>query len=112
KVKQYQLDISRDIEDGRIMNYMLPHHRQNKEESKKEDEKKQELNDDNIWKERNVKVHRDYFCRISPTLVITLVDGRLLKSSSSVLELFGENVKQLATKIKAHTFSQTWRTLF
>ncbi|ETO15448.1 hypothetical protein RFI_21916 [Reticulomyxa filosa] len=47
-----------------------------------------------------------------PTLVITLVDGRLLKSSSSVLELFGENVKQLATKIKAHTFSQTWRTLF
>ncbi|ETN97942.1 hypothetical protein RFI_39580, partial [Reticulomyxa filosa] len=59
-------------------------------------------------------VRRDYFCRTSPTLVvITPVDGRLLKSSSSMLKLVGGgNGKQLASKIKAHTFSQTWRTLF
>ncbi|ETO03628.1 hypothetical protein RFI_33774, partial [Reticulomyxa filosa] len=54
-------------------------------------------------------VCRDYFCRTSPTPV----DGRLLKSSASVLKLVDSgNEKQLASKIKAHTFSQTWRTLF
>ncbi|ETO07435.1 hypothetical protein RFI_29967 [Reticulomyxa filosa] len=42
------------------------------------------------------------------TLIIKSVDGRKLKSASSVNWLV---VKQFESKSK-HTFSQTWRTLF
>ncbi|ETO36920.1 hypothetical protein RFI_00142 [Reticulomyxa filosa] len=80
---------------------------QNKEESKKEDEKKQELNDDNIWKQRSVKIRRDYLCRTSSTLVVTPVDGRLLKSSSSVLKLVGGNGKHLQHHLMSCTNKKT-----
>ncbi|ETN98338.1 hypothetical protein RFI_39172, partial [Reticulomyxa filosa] len=44
-----------------------PHHK-----TKTKEKKKQELNNDNIWKQRNIKIRRDYFCRTSPTLVISI----------------------------------------
>ncbi|ETN98594.1 hypothetical protein RFI_38898 [Reticulomyxa filosa] len=42
----------------------------------------------------------------------TLVNGQSMKSQTSILKIFGKNGKSLSTKIKAHTFSSTWKTVF
>ncbi|ETO29210.1 hypothetical protein RFI_07911, partial [Reticulomyxa filosa] len=48
----------------------------------------------------------------SQTIVLTPVDGKSLRSTTSVLKLFGDDKKAMSTKVKAHTFSQTLRTLY
>ncbi|ETO07562.1 hypothetical protein RFI_29830 [Reticulomyxa filosa] len=73
--------------------------------------KEKELNDENIWKE-NKKVRKDYFCKTSPSLVFTPVNGRGLISQTSILKFIGINEKRFVKKLKAHTFSQSWKTLF
>lgn len=71
----------------------------------------EELNDENIWK-KNKKIRREYFCKSTLTLVITPVNGNLLKSQTAVLKLFGKNTKAISSKLKAHTFSSTLRTIY
>lgn len=71
----------------------------------------QSLNDQNILK-KSMKIRREYFCNNYPTLVITPVNGHLLKSQTAIVRLFGRNIKGLANKLKAHTFSSTRKTIY
>lgn len=77
------------------------------------DENKSEkpLNDKTAMKAKR-KIRREYFCSSSPTLLITPVNGKLLRSATSILKLFGSYGKQLALKMKTYTFSQSWKTLY
>ncbi|ETO37028.1 hypothetical protein RFI_00034 [Reticulomyxa filosa] len=53
-----------------------------------ENKEEEELNDENIWKESK-KTRKDYFCKISPTLVFTNVNGKELVSQTPILKFIG-----------------------
>ncbi|ETO11044.1 hypothetical protein RFI_26332 [Reticulomyxa filosa] len=83
--------------------------RETNQEMKIAEIREKELNDENIWKE-NKKVRKDYFCKTNPSLVFTPVNGRGLISQTSILKFVGINEKGFVKKLKAHTFSQSWKT--
>ena len=80
-------------------------------EERNEKKETEELNDENIWQE-SMKVRKKYFCAKSPTLVFVRVNGRELTSQTSLLKFIAAIDKSIAKKVKAHTFSQSWSTMF
>ncbi|ETO12526.1 hypothetical protein RFI_24849 [Reticulomyxa filosa] len=81
------------------------------DEKKNEEKKNEEVNEDNVWK-KSRKIRRQYFCANFPTLVITPVKGRMLLSASSLIRFMNIDPKFIRPKIKAHTHSASWRTLY
>ncbi|ETO06867.1 hypothetical protein RFI_30525, partial [Reticulomyxa filosa] len=76
-----------------------------------EEKKNEEINEENVWK-KSRKVRRQFFCNNFPTLVITPVKGRMLLSASSLIRFMNIDSKYIRQKIKAHTHSENWRTLY
>ncbi|ETO08755.1 hypothetical protein RFI_28631, partial [Reticulomyxa filosa] len=76
-----------------------------------EEKKNDEVNEENVWK-KSRKVRRLYFCANFPTLVITPVKGRMLLSASSLVRFMGLDQNYIRLKVKAHTHSASWRTLY
>ncbi|ETO08403.1 hypothetical protein RFI_28983 [Reticulomyxa filosa] len=60
-----------------------------------------------ILQETCKKSRKYYLCKTSPTLVFTNVNGKEL-----VPEIHWSKERIFAKKLKAHTFSQSWKALF
>lgn len=71
----------------------------------------EELNDKNIWK-KDKRIRREYFCKTCPTLVITPINGKLLKSQTAVVKMFGRSSQKIVQMLKAHSFSSTMKTIY
>ena len=84
---------------------------QSQSQTENKEKEKEEVNEKNIWK-KSRKIQMEFFCKTTPTLVITPVNGRLYKSQTSVIKLFGKGGKFVSSKLKAHTFSSTLGTVY
>ena len=80
---------------------------------KDQDEKiREEISLENVWK-FNMKTRRKFMCNNTPTIVITPIKAREIKSETSVIKFLGlKNRNQLTKKIIRHTFSGDFRTIF
>ncbi|ETO01152.1 hypothetical protein RFI_36288 [Reticulomyxa filosa] len=77
-----------------------------------EEKKIEEVTFENVWK-KNMKVRRQFMCSNTPTIVVTNIKFKELKSATAVITLLGlKNRNVLSRKVLAHTFSGNFRTLF
>jgi hypothetical protein len=76
------------------------------------EKEQEEINLQNIWK-YDQKTRRDFLCSSFPTILITKIISKILKTASAVKKFLGlKYTSFLAKNIVAHTFSANRRTIY